>query len=661
MKPQQLIGLSFLFTLLLVGVGFLAVRFLSDDRDQAPLPEITAEAEPEEEETFQDDSPNLVRRQQESIPVSEEIIEPEEEAPVTSANSNGVIRGRVLDPMGSALAEAEVELARGPALVVSMPSLRTATGMVVKTDGNGGFRLEGLTPAEDYILVARHTQFGERVVGPVALSDGEVLDMADIKLQGGQRIYGFVGAGGRPIEGARIVLEDSASAGVFRRQKNNQPPSQIYETTSDGQGNYEFVGISVRNFQVTAHAEGFGTITQANRHFLSTPEDQPIDFEMSPEMSLLGIVVDQNRTPVADATVTGSLSGQHYRCENEAITEPDGTFVLSSLVSGQYHLTVSCDGYSTATKPRVEAGSANVELVVLPQGSISGQVFDERTGKPVTSFEIYVMRSLNGRPPARTGQSQRFEDGAGLFEIGGMDPNSYIVEARAKGYAPSRSTECTVARGEVASGIRVPMSRGGIVAGRLTDSDGKAMGGIRVSLNENKFKWNPVHDLLNRMSKDTGDIKRRGRTDEDGRFEIPLVVPGTYQISAKSPDHAGLEMNDIEVIKDQTTDLGTLVMVRGGVVEGFTYDELGAALVGATVTAVSTDGDYHSSLSDGTGRFEIAGLRSGEYSVQINQYTAEEPENILLQMLKAKNSMQQITIIEGETQTVSLQLSSEKN
>ena len=87
-------------------------------------------------------------------------------------------------------------------------------------------------------------------------------------------------------------------------------------------------------------------------------------------------------------------------------------------------------------------------------------VFDEQTGKPLESFEIRVLRSIRNREPAPMRRRESFRDSGGQFEIGGLDPMTYVLEARAAGYAPSHSAEFVVNRGEQTPGIQVPTGSG---------------------------------------------------------------------------------------------------------------------------------------------------------------------------------------------------------
>ena len=643
-----------------VGGGLLVRGFLSQDDEPEPQAPI-AQVDPELE------NPPLPAERLEDPPVPvipvRDVIEP----PVVISNLGpevefnpgdpGSIFGVIVNSSGTPVSGAKIELAQGPEMVITMPSLRTSTDFATESDGSGQFRLTGIPPADDYLVIAEHPEYGSGNIGPFELVAAGSHDTREIKLRPGGRVRGFVTFGGRAIIAAEVRL-DSTTAGFGAQQDEEKQKFQAVET--DAEGYYAFETVSFKNFQITVTARGFGSQTKTNAAFLETRIEQQINFELTAESVITGFVYDKNRRPIEGAKVLASLSGASFRSEGKANTGRDGSFVVEGLSEGQYHLNATAQGFSPSNKPRIESGTSNVEMEMLPQGSVVGNVIDEITGANLDSFQVTVLRSFRGREPASTGPIHKFSGTSGHFEVQGLDPSSYVLEAKAPGYAACRSDEFTTQRGEVTEGVIVKMNKGGAVAGRVVNESGDPVKGARVVLNTNQFKWNPVHDIIRRMTNERGG-KLKTRTDAEGNYLIEMIVPGVYQIAAEHKTFSAQAVNDIAVRKNEVTTVPDISMNQGARVDGFCYDEDGLILAGASVTAVSTKNDYFTGRCDNDGHFELRGLPAGDYTVSINSYVSDPPENVLLQMLKAKNSAKKVSLTDAAQISLELRLSTESN
>src|SRR5205814_8801498 len=92
----------------------------------------------------------------------------------------------------------------------------------------------------------------------------------------------------------------------------------------------------------------------------------------------------------------------------------------------------------------------------------------------------------------------------------------------------------------------------------------------------------------------------------DGSFLIPAIAPATYSVSfhgfaPSAPIQLTVGATDLD---GQQWILNSDAVISGGVV----LSPVGAAVRGATVTAIADDGTEHSTTTDDAGRYTIDSL-----------------------------------------------------
>lgn len=642
-----------MMVLVLGGLGYLAATLLSDSSADEPAEPLATEGEVSEQPEDRGQPSSSEGPLSPQVRLDPEVDEAETATVVDMARGDsGQVKGRVLGPEGQIVAGATVELMRGPVAGMSIPGVREPTGLEIVTDANGTFLFASVSVGEDYIVVASNEMHGTSEVGGIKVAKGEVFDVGELHLKKGIRVYGSVTANGRPVDGAVVTLRGNV-VNLLSLARAAEKPIEISQLTRNGA--YQFDSIPVPNFEILVDAEGYARAAKPGRNFLGGNEDQQLDFELVPAQRIGGTVIDDKGRLLEGALVKATLvnSELSYRCEDETRTDATGRFMVEQVAEGNYHMYVELVGYSPATRQSVAAGISDLEIRMEPQGEISGIVFDEATRQPIAEFDVTVLRMFKGRTPGRTQINGHFRDAQGRFTLKGLDPNTYLLEARAGGYAPSQSLEFSVVRGDTTRGIEVAMNRGGSVSGRVVDSRGQGVANALVSVNENKFKRNPATEILERLSRETR-LQRRVRTKEDGSFMIDLIVPGTYQVSASHADFAAGEVNDIAISKNSENPMDSITLLYGAMLSGSALDQGGLTLAGATLQAVSGTQDFYQATTDHSGSFQMKGLLPGEYSVSITNYPG--PESPLIKMLQARDSAQKITLRDGERADLVLRL-----
>jgi hypothetical protein len=153
------------------------------------------------------------------------------------------------------------------------------------------------------------------------------------------------------------------------------------------------------------------------------------------------------------------------------------------------------------------------------QSAVEGIVLDSLTGRPVAHTHVRI--ELEGEKGPRIIFATSGTDGR--FKFRGLEAGEYSIEAEKVGYAPycnnSDGDECgfTLEDRENKKDLEVKLVPAGAISGRVLDSTGEPVAFASVS------------------------TERGGsaRTDDEGRFRIGGLTPGSYRVRA-DPQHISL-------------------------------------------------------------------------------------------------------------------------
>lgn len=231
-----------------------------------------------------------------------------------------------------------------------------------------------------------------------------------------------------------------------------------------------------------------------------------------------------------------------------------GTFLQLALLFAGF-TTMNGGSQSAAPPPAPSRADA------IPQARVTGHVDLADTHKPARNA-VVLLTSLDG-------QNRQFQrvgfDGAYLFEH--VVPGEYIIITYLDGYlspfdevnvTPADTTiaqlfaKIVAVQGALKVGaqgtqtVDISLKRGASVSGRVLYSDGSPAIQADIELQDVTAEGSTP----GQPSIDLGDIARSEfvhqpfETDDQGRFRITGVRPGTYRIAAVQPEKENTQMPD---------------------------------------------------------------------------------------------------------------------
>ncbi len=573
------------------------------------------------------------------------------------------VMGRIVAPEETPVAAAHVTLREpeadihGPAgnaaiayLDVDLFGVKECRGV---TGEDGRFALDAYVRGT-YDLLVRAGGFPE--LRRDVMVQGATLELGDVVLAENREIAGTVRSpDGRPLAGAdvwvpkrpvRTERRDSRKYSVLEAG----PSSSLARTRTDAGGAFVLTGLVDEAFEVAARADGYpGEVLE---RVAAGSGDVAITLPFG--LTVRGRVIDAERgRPLAGARVDSP-----WVPESERTTDDAGRFEITgiALEEGQTFgaavvVRAKLEGYREAQEtvafadPRA-APAAETELVLERMDAetlICGIVLDGR-GTPCAGARVWT--EVPGLPLAfvralLADQAKEVLSGAdGTFALPALRIGSLRFYALASypGLATARVGPF-VREGEGAwPFIEIRLDRGAAVQGRVTSTEGAAIGGARVRLwredqmpeEATLFNW-----LLPPAE---GEVTYSAR---DGTFRFRGVTPGVYRVQGSAAGYAAKTVRPLEI--DAPAGTGQegdgaparvdIVLEAGGTLQGRVVDAAGAPCAGIEVAAfaaaelagASPDIDDEvikagalgtaSAVTRADGTYAIVHLAEGEYFV----------------------------------------------
>lgn len=512
-------------------------------------------------------------------------------APEGSASTGSIVRvtGTVVDRAGHGLPGATVHASASEWYTPGKTTAGTAT-----TDGAGRYELE--LPAGRYVLEAQARGWAEKrdhyelheLAGPARTIPPLVLVPEG-------RVHGIVvDDRGAPVA-AKLWLIEYPHRGV-------DPPPSSHVGASAADGTFRFEGVCDQGWAccLLVRADGY------------RPRDQQVqvaegqDAEMRVVVARTAVLEVQVRGPAGSFPAEvhrGSEESPHrgYRMPDE--TDAAGHTRIESVAGDLEVFAVGANGLVGHTTARLVAGETRTAEVSLAPGlTISGRVLD-RAGEPVAGEYVRAF----GRRTWRLVRARQ-TDATGAFVLEGLLDEPQDVEV----FQQPAVRVVPRAEGPTTIDLTLP---GGAIEGRVLGVVGEPQQGTTVSL----------VDAL-------GNAEERARTDDEGRFRIEHLAPGSYWVAAKGAGPRGgvcrfVDARRVAVGEDQPARVELALQEPAkveGVVRGpdgqplgrfhLRLTELGCVEKGG---ATGTFGAIpHGAITDEEGRFRFSDIFTGPAILQ---------------------------------------------
>lgn len=410
----------------------------------------------------------------------------------------GRLTGRVLSD-GAPAPGAEVHLKTG----VEADQITTA-------DAQGRFVFEGAKPGSYELNAERAGQYAmaEVILGPMDLNPEEVV----LRLGESRYAEGTVRDGaGNPIHGARVSIWRKRDFG------------QNFKVSTDEEGHYRLGPLPLSDYIFDVTAPRYRHLENQDRSI--TREPVPMDFTLEPAVSLSGVVVDEEGTPVAEASLQ-LVSGdgeQVQGTESYAVSGEDGRFMLDAPEAGTWTLSTEDERF-LPEKKQVPLPSENLRWVLRRGARVDGRVTDA-DGTPLSGVNISVWKHGEEWTYHRSGAT----DEQGRFTVSGMEAGSYRVDASLQEEGVDRmASQAVQLRDNGRAEVSLSFETGWSLSGLVVDEAGQPMAEAAI----NVFQTPDGTPRWRRGRGGCGNERPRVLTGRDGRFTLKHLTGEQYDLWA---------------------------------------------------------------------------------------------------------------------------------
>lgn len=447
-----------------------------------------------------------------------------------------------------------------------------------RTDATGAYTFTTVTPG-NYILLAQHSgyvneAFQRAILGnapeTITVAAGETVSKIDVRLLAAAVISGtIIDEDNQPLEGVQVA------AIRMRYQKGGQQQeSALQNVTTDDLGNFRLFGLAEGNYFVKVEGRNMqnGETSFRSAYYPGTPtiesaqklkatagtETSGVRFSVGTQSTYIitGSVIDNTDLPGPkryNVSAVQIAAGANFASGGQ--TNPDGTFTLRGIPSGDYMLmarsnqigppvqTPGPNGsvniqqrqYTGTAMVRVADSDARANVQINASAEVDGKiVIENSTGQSISGIRVTLQsQSLPGGFGG--GNFNAGTDQTGAFKIQNVQTGSYVFSIAGRTDMYLKQIVCngrdyTFQPLTIDSGITIGdcaltlASDTAIMKGQVYDSDKPVPNLVVVAI--------PQSMALRRIARYTVS----GTTNMNGEFQISGMVPGDYLVFAVPKD-----------------------------------------------------------------------------------------------------------------------------
>lgn len=628
--------------LVLAGVLFLAV-FRDDDSGAQPEPPVS----------WTTDVITAVVRES-KLPVTPEVSPPTNEETEKSGLSlsrdpTWTLKGRVVgnlynpgvsDPAAFVAVQGAVVSLQADPWYKFDPSIKAQK---LVTDAEGHFEFQSAPQKTPLSLVFDEKLFALRSMRLYmpALGDKPTLDLGDVVLYSGSTVRVLVtDSEDQPVEGAEVRIKMSGIDSEYYRSIRSASPG-LRKSTDKGQGLYVLERVPTGQGYLQVDKKGYATTGNVSFESPLPRDRDPFEVKLEVGHSIGGRVVDQSGAAIENVEI---------ECEKrQARTDKNGYFEVQNVREGTHRITATREGFVTTRERYVRAGRADLRLRMIREARVKGRVISEVDGSPVAAAKISVSTRYKAPHCKREKRSRGISDEQGYFLLNQLTKGEYqlLVQHEKFAFYAGEATISLETGAEVDLGT-IELGKGVQVRGHVFEADGETpVSGANVS-----FLW---------KDKELRKVEPRdSTTDENGKFSIPALFAGEYEVKIESRGFFNKE-EDVELDANQEL---SFTLERGAYIAGRVVDAEGEPIAGATVRPDVNrfPGDNLSrkrfrpmrkikAKTDSEGKFELSGLEAHpSYSVHArhSEYAPNTVTGIQLEPRVAVKSVE-VQLFRGGT------------
>ena len=407
---------------------------------------------------------------------------------------------------------------------------------------------------------------------------------------------------GRPIAGAQVCAQAQSPrlASVDVRKASC--------VTSERDGHYRIGDLFGVRHRVTAgaptfisavHFTGFGAARRETVDLRPAMEAQGIDIVLEGGgVEIKGVVKDLAGGAIEGAQVSAGGLGVTF-------SGPDGSFSAWVRPGGGYANAIA-EGYAAGSDNGATPGHF-FEVFLTPEAVLVGKVVRVADGTPIEGAKVTAESGGWG-----WNQATAFTDAGGNFRLDGLQPGPYKARAESDEAMGLADEAAILGLGETSEPILIKAHPAFFIDGTVVIEGGGVC----------DEGWVSVADKVN-------DRNSSGSPEPDGTIRIRGVLPGEFQVNINCEGFVSEEKYPRVTIADKSVAGLKWQVTRGQAIRGIVVDAAGKPARKISVSANPKPDPKqpraHQTQTWGTdtddqGRFEIAGMLPGEYSVDLGSW-----------------------------------------
>jgi large repetitive protein len=527
----------------------------------------------------------------------------------------------------------------------------------IETGADGAYRFEA-APEQKIQLQVKASGYQTANVKDVEAPVGKETTK-NIPLSTGLTVHGRVvdATSKAPIAGAKIrygmgFIVDSS------------------ESESSANGEFTITGMPSGRQMLMAEAAGY-TPARQEVTLSGDRKTEEVVLELTRGAVISGSVLGPDGSPVSGAKIFTEENAfiLAKRSQSVATTDAQGKFSVTGIDGGKtLRIVAQSPNFPEVTSDEIttKAGEdvKDVTLRFEPGGEIAGTVHDP-DGKPVAGATISVKETptevapdTNPDPTANPNDTPVLAnprhaipgrqlgtastDSDGQYRITGLNSGMKVVEAKADGFLPGRHDGVRVDAGKKTENVDFTMDRGKTIAGRVLDSAGSPVQGVRVSGSSPGA---------------ASGMASYGTTtsDAEGKYKIEKLQPGKFMLTAAKQGYTADRKRDVESGAENVD----FTLKKNGSISGMVVFPSASGPRNFTITARSAADPSNPddppraksrSYTAEDGKFKLDDVPGGVYSVQVvsKNFAPASVDNVVVNEGQETSGIT-ITVREGGT------------